>query len=252
MDFRLYARVLWRFKPIVLLGLLLALSLSLLSVVRVSSNGFKYRESELWSSTTRLSVTQQGFPWGRLYAQEPTTDGQLPAPADTGGPPITDPQRFNNLAVLYAQLTSSDQVRQVIRRDGPVRGQIIANPLVAGGDIKIQLPLIDLMAISDSPLGAMVLAQRGARGLQTYLSEEQRAGHVPKSDRVVIQQVVRPTQARVFQPRSKTMPLVIFLAVMLATVGLAFLLENVRPRKQEPQEGRDSALRKTAAERITA
>ena len=40
---------------------------------------------------------------------------------------------------------------------------------------------------------------------------------------------MRPRGAEIFQPRSKTMPIVIFLAVMFATVGLAFLLENLRP-----------------------
>ena len=36
-DFRLYARVLWRFKLLVVLGLLLAIALAMLSVVRVSA-----------------------------------------------------------------------------------------------------------------------------------------------------------------------------------------------------------------------
>ena len=251
MDFRLYAQVLWRFKLIVLLGLLLAMSLALLSVVRVSSDGFTYRQAELWSSTTRLSVTQEGFPWGRLYAAEPTGD-ELTSPGEEAarlGIPIADPQRFNNLAVLFAQLTTSDPVRRVIRRSGPIKGQLIANPLVAGGDIKIQLPLIDMMAISDSPLGAVTLAERGANALQRYLSQQQRAGKVPRADRVVIEQVVSPTPPSVFRPRSKTMPIVIFLAVMLGTVGLAFLLENVRPRQIERDERKEDDLHKAVARR---
>ena len=36
MDFRLYARVLWRFKLIVVIGFVLAVALAMLSVVRVS------------------------------------------------------------------------------------------------------------------------------------------------------------------------------------------------------------------------
>ncbi len=49
---------------------------------------------------------------------------------------------------------------------------------------------------------------------------------------------MRPRGAEIFRPRSKTMPIVIFLAVMFATVGLAFLLENLRPRARpgEPVE----------------
>ncbi len=253
MDFGLYIRVLWRFKLIVLMGLVLALSLAFLSVVRVSTNGMTYRDAELWSSTTRLSVTQNGFPWGRLYAQGQSSGDQLPTPEQEAarlGIPLVDPVRFNTLAVLYAELATSDPVRRLINRGGLVRGQLIATPLVAGGDIKIQLPLIDLTAISTSPLAAVTLAQRGANALATYLSKHQRASNVPTADRVVIEQVVRPSQANIFRPRSKTLPAVIFLAVMLATIGLAFLLENMRPRVPEYETTavvvQDSEHRRTA------
>ncbi len=244
MDFRLYTRVLWRFKLIVLMGLVLGLSLALLSSVRVSTKGFTYRQSELWSSTTRLGVTQSGFPWGRLYAQVPSAGNQVATPAQEAarlGIPVADPARFNTLAVLYAELASSDAVRRLTRRSGAAPGQLIATPLVAGGDIKIQLPLIDLTAISTSPAAAVALAQRGANALTTYLSEQERASNVPAADRVVIEQVVRPNQARIFRPRSKTMPIVILLAVMFATIGLAFLLENMRPRVRGLDETTEAA-----------
>ena len=39
-------------------------------MVRVGPDGVGYRQSEEWSSTSRLGVTQQGFPWGRLFAQD--------------------------------------------------------------------------------------------------------------------------------------------------------------------------------------
>ena len=48
MDFRLYARVLWRFKIIVVTGFVLALVLAMLSVVRKSTHGLTYRDSQFW------------------------------------------------------------------------------------------------------------------------------------------------------------------------------------------------------------
>ncbi len=54
MDFQLYARVLWRFKLLVVLGLMLAIALATLSLVSVSGDGLTYRQNELWSSTTRV------------------------------------------------------------------------------------------------------------------------------------------------------------------------------------------------------
>ena len=227
MDFRLYASVLWRFKLLVVLGLILGLTLAMLSLVRVSSDGLTYRQSELWSSTTRVGVTQTGFPWGRLFAQEESEE-----PAEFGIP-VADPNRLNNLAVLYAELAMSDPVRRLMRKQGPVRGKIIATPLVRG-DNRIMLPLIDLTAIATSPRSAIELSLRSASALGTYVRAQQGANEVPPADRVVIEQVMQPNGALIYQPRSKTMPIVVLLAVMLATTGLAFLLENLRPRRREP------------------
>ncbi len=52
MDFQLYARVLWRFKLLFLLGLMLAIALATLSLVRVSSDGLTYRQTELCTAAT--------------------------------------------------------------------------------------------------------------------------------------------------------------------------------------------------------
>jgi hypothetical protein len=222
-DFRLYARVLWRFHLLVGIGLILALSLATISFVRIGQNGVTYRETELWASTMRVLVTQTGFPEGRLYGDTPSA----PVRSNT---PLVDPARFNNLAVLYSELATSDQVHALMKRDGPVRGRIIAVPVVAGGDFKTQLPMIDLTAISTSPRRAILLAQRSASALDAYIRDEQLASNVPEADRAVIAPVVRPTAAEIFRPRSKTMPIVVFLAVMFVTLGLAFVLENLRPR----------------------
>ena len=229
MDFRLFARVLWRFRLFVACGFLLATVLAALSIIRISGDGLSYRQTELFASTARVGVTQSGFPWGRLFAQESREDNR---PQDLGIP-VADPNRLNNLAVLYAELAMSDPVRRLVREEGPVRGKVIATPLVRGEN-RIMLPLIDLTAISDSPRGAMTLASRTARALESHVREQQAANEVPPADRVVIEEVERPRQVLVYQPRSKTMPIVVFLAVMLAVSGIAFLLENVRPRGRAP------------------
>jgi hypothetical protein len=245
-DFALYLRVLWRFRLLVLLGLTLALSLAVLSVVRISGDGIAYRQTEMWSSTTRLLVTQSGFPEGRLYGQTPTL-------GDEADEPVVDPGRFNNLAVLYSELAVSDAVRGLLRRQGPIRGRVIANPVIAGGEFRVQLPMIDIVAISTTPLAAIQLATRSANALKTYIAAQQRASNVPIPDRAVIVPVVRPTQAELFQPRSKTMAIVVFLAVMFVTVGLAFLLENLRPRTvQEASPGPGNVERSLATQRRTA
>jgi hypothetical protein len=251
-DFRLYARILWRFRAIVAVGLVLAVAAAVLSVVRVGPGGVDYRQSELWASTARLGVTQQGFPWGRLFAQPPTgADGSgSSAASESDQIPIANPDRFNALAILYAELASSDQVRAIMLRDGPVRGQILATPL-RDADSGVLLPLIDLTGISDSPEGAVALTSRGVDALQSYLETEQASNDVPASDRVVLQEVTRPIEAHVFKPRSKTMAAVVFLAVALATVALVFVLENLRPRFRNADESAPAPV-SSAARRRTA
>jgi hypothetical protein len=250
-DFQLYAHVLWRFRMIVTAGLVLALALALLSMVRVSGNGISYRDSELWSSTMRLLVTQSGFPEGRLYGQELIAPGQAPdAPRQNTDPkgPVVDPARFNSLAILYAELASSDPVRRVMMRNGPFRGKIVAT---AGRDelSGTLLPLIDLAAISTSPRAAVLLTLRAADALNTFLQEQQRANDVPAADRVVVQSIVRPQAAQLFQPRSKTMPIVVFLVVMLGVLGLVFLLDNLRPPASGVRGSRENDLVDTPVRR---
>lgn len=229
MDFRLYARVLWRFKLLVAVGLVLAAALAALSVAEIRDGGVRYRQAELFSSTTRVGVTQSGFPWGRLLAEEAATG------ARRTNIPVADPNRLNTLAVLYAELAASDAVRRRLLEDGPLRGKIVATPVVVG-DSRVMLPLVDITAVAASRGGARRLAQRAAEALMMHIRAEQQANRVPEADRVVLEQIFQPRPARLFQPRSKTMPVVIFLAILLATAAAAFLLENLRPRPPEAVE----------------
>jgi hypothetical protein len=248
-DLNLYARVLRRFRLLVAFGFLLASMLAFLSIAKVTSEGLEYREQQLWSAELRLLVTQQGFPEGRLYAQRPAQPGEVTAdPGDDARVPVADPARFNTLAILYAELATSDPVRRLMTVDRGPRGLVVATPLrdeLSG----VLLPLIDIRAIADSPRGAARLARDNAKALNTFISERQRVNDVPTADRVVLQTIVEPRRVVLFQPRSKTMAMVVFLAVMFATIGLAFVLENTRPRRASiagPAELRDSEQRRTA------
>jgi hypothetical protein len=248
MDFKLYSRVLWRFKLLVALGFVIAVALAVLATVRVTPHGVTYRQSQLWSSGARLLVTQQGFPEGRLFAQTPVTVGQAPPAADSSarkGIPVADPNRFNALAILYADLATSDPVRALMSRGPSVPGQILATPL-RDDQSGTLLPLIDITAISITPQSAIALAQRNVSALKTYLEARQRANGVPEADRAVVQTLVEPKGAKLFRPRAKTMPIVVFLAVMFATIALTFILENVRPRVRKQGQPVEAELRRTA------
>ena len=69
MDLQLYFRVLWRFRFLMAIGLLAALALSALSLVSVGPSGVSYRQQEVWSSSAKLLVSQDGFPEGRSITE---------------------------------------------------------------------------------------------------------------------------------------------------------------------------------------
>ncbi len=233
MDFRLYARVIWRFRVVCAAGFALALILALFSIAKISPHGLTYRQSELWSSTTRLGVTQHGFPWGRLFAVEPSASGVL-TPTDASGKhgiPIADPNRFKDLAILYSELATTDPVLRLILRTGQIDGQIIANPVIVQ-DTQV-LPMIDVTAVSTTPAKAVSLSTRASNALERYITLQQAQNSVPTTDRAVLEPLHVSRKATVYRARSKTMAIVIFLAVMLVTIALAFVLENLRPRLRD-------------------
>jgi hypothetical protein len=240
-DLSVYLRVLWRFRLLAVAGLLLAVGLAFLSMVRISGDGFSYREKELWSSSSQLLVTQKGFPWGRATALE----NELQSQAEQFGSRFAPPERFTSLAVLYAELAMSDPVKQIMLKDGPMRGEIQAFPVATESSM---LPLVQMVATSEQPALAVSLADRATEAIRDYLMQEQEANDVPPQDRVVVQVLSQADEVELSQARSKTRPMIIFLTVMVLTLGLIFVLENLKPRirpvhQQTPEVGTSSARR---------
>lgn len=226
MDLHLYLRVVWRFRVLVLSGLLLACALATLSFVRVSTSGFSYRESEEWASEARLLVTGPELSLSSSIDQA----GDAAVDATLLGTQQAALQRYATLAVLYARLADSDTVLQIVRKGGPVNGKIQAVPVTATDKDDTALPLIDVAAFSDSPVRAYTLATREVAALQEFLASEQRADSVPPERRVSFELVKKPTPAVLVTGRSRTLPIVVFLTVLITAIGLAFVLENLRPR----------------------
>jgi hypothetical protein len=246
MDLQLYARVLWRFRLLVAAGVVVAIGLSLNSYFKIGFSGgspsLSPREAEVWRSDATIFVTQPGFPWGRIVVfeeEDPAAAGEQPTrPTDRAR--FGDPDRFADLATLYSYLAQSDAVRRIIERDGDVNGQIMAEPIASeDGD---GLPLVGISAMAESAASAQQLAQRQIAAFGKYLEQEQVRSDIPENDRVVIDVVDRPRGAELEVPRKKTEPIAIFLAVMIATLGAAFVLENVRPRMRPVAGGEGAGL----------
>jgi hypothetical protein len=217
MDLPLHLKVLWRFKFLVAIGTTLAIALAFLSVAKVSASGVTFRQEQLWADDVTLLVSPQRFPWGGSV---------LSASAD--------PATFGQLATIYANLATSDAVKQRVLKGGPV--DFAKEPMLATvvpysyqSSNSPPLPFITLEAQGATKARVMELVKREADSFLGYLHDLQSQGAIPKEQRAQVT-IVKGDQIRLLKPRSKTAPIMIFMLMMIATVGLAFMLENLRPR----------------------
>ncbi len=247
MDVANYMRVLWRFRLLAAAGMVLALLLATLSVARVAwdnSPKLTYRQSETWTSTSTLFVTQSGFPLGRSFYNR-----VAPLPNGESVSVYQDPSRFSSYAVLYANLAMSDQVKQAMLRSGPLDGIVLASVPSQPSNTAIALPIVQVSGVATTGNAAKQTARRATRALIAYVTNQQTASRIPESQRVLLRVLNKPQPAVLAKARSKTRPVATFLAIAFMVVGLIFVLENLRPqvRGRSPEAVADDELADASA-----
>jgi hypothetical protein len=229
MDLGLYARVIRRFKFLVAGGFVLALALAVFAMAKPSFAGGKptliYRTPKLFQTKASLLLTQQGFPWGRSD---------------------TNTLQFAGYVGLYSKFVNSDAVqsRLHLKKYEAVVAQPDLDTSIIGATST--LPILGIAGIAPTSSKAMELANRAARVFQRYIDQTQGAAGIPESRRVVLQMINRAPPAELAQGHKKTVPMLVFMMVMAATLGLAFILENLRPRLRVVPAS-DSAERESRA-----
>ena len=232
MDLRLHARVLWRFRFLVAVGLLAAIVLALMAFVRVTIDQgraeFAYRQPETWSSDATLFVTQSGFPWGRSVPEMEVLPANPKLFENGVVQRFAEPDRFSTLAVLYSHLASGDAVRNIILRSGPLDGDVEATALATRDNGYV--PLIRITGLAASGQRAKALTQRAILALTAYVRQQQTANAIREGERVVVSVLRRPAEPELLEGRKLTRPIVVFLLITMVTLSIAFLLESMRPR----------------------
>jgi hypothetical protein len=201
-DLRRFLSVMTRFKYLVVGGFLLACLAAFLSYVKIGPHGLSYRQQEVWISPATVLVT---------------------SPAANGPDAST-------LATIYAQYPPSNQVTQAALQMHGIRGKLQGT---AGFDTTSQTPLptLAVSGVATSRLKASILANDGVVALKAFIRKQQIEAGTRRANRPylsVLQQAI-PFTAKLLTPRSKTPPVFAFVLVLAATLGLAFLLENLRP-----------------------
>lgn len=232
MDLRLYGRVLWRFRFLMALGLNLAVILAALSYYNVSFDGgleLTPRKQEIWQAEATLFLTQPGFPAGRT--EQPLVLKRV-GDETTAVPKYSEPGRFTSLAALYARLANSDDVkRRVERHPAAARGDYRAVPTAdtTYGAVTA-LPMMSIFGSAPTPAEATSITGVATRTFVEYFREQQDAANIPTDQRLRLEVLNDAGQTVLLDPRKKTLPIVVFLAMTFAILALAFVLENARPR----------------------
>ena len=245
MDFRTITRVVTENARLLVIGGSVAIVLALLAYGTPGLDGrvptIKQRGSETWRSSTTLFITQQGFPWGRAVATyRPSNPG-----AGIPAVPVGDQDRLSTLAALYAELAESDVVRQIAARKGRLRAEIVAEPVTyqtAQFAYPQVLPLVRLTAVAPTSEGARAATQRVSDAFRRYVSSRQAAAKIPKSDRVVVDVAVRPDKPVLVTGRSTRLSIVVFVAILVALLAIAFVRDNIRRMARIEQDVYEARL----------
>jgi hypothetical protein len=145
---------------------------------------------------------------------------------------FADPARFRELAGYYAAFANSDEVQRLMASRtknsvGKVTAQGVYDPIS-----NFPLSFVKIQGVAPTAKDASTIANEGARAFKDYLTRKQIGAGIQPAQRVEVQVMNRARGASLLLGRKKTTPVVIFLTIMLAAVGLAFILENLRPRVQ--------------------
>jgi capsular polysaccharide biosynthesis protein len=231
MDLARHLKVLWRYRLIVAVGVLLGIALAILAAFHVPS--FERRGSELWSVQSDTMVTQPGFPWGRVTLP-PQATAPIPGTEESTAPrdqglEFADPGRFSSLAMLYSVLAVSDRVRERLpERVAPE--QVQAQAYDATGNGSTFLPIIRLTTQAESAEKARRLNLQAQEGLKELIEEEQRDNDIEPNQRVRLTSLNAPSRPLLLSGPSMTPSLLALMLCILGAVALAHVLEALRPR----------------------
>jgi len=230
---RLYTRVLWRFKYLMFVGFLIAVSLAVLAFARVSFVGGKPhltpRQSPIYAGQETLLITETGFPEGR--AVFPTVGQGANATSE-----YADPTRLAGLADFYSRLATSDPVLQSIPewRNSPLHRPVITAAAVTSSiDNQDALPILAIDGEGKTPEAALQLTKDAANAFKAYMDQRQAQAGIAENQRVVLTVLNVPVKAFVVRPRSKTLPLLAFMATLALFFVLSLLLDRRWPKKEK-------------------
>lgn len=136
-------------------------------------------------------------------------------------------------ANLYPRLIESDQVTAVrTKMFGPSKGRIQAaalNSFQTPTKYRASsFPMIEITATAKHANAAIKLAEHTSAAFEAWLASSQHQAGVPAAERVLVQDLVRPTKAVSSGGSKLGLPVFVGFAVLLLFAGIAIALDRLR------------------------
>jgi len=213
MDISLFLVVLWRAKWLVFAGAALAAVLAVLAYGQPSFSGghptLKPRSTEVWQSEAQLLIGQSAYPY-RQSTGEP--DGSL-----------------GSLSPVYANLANGSVMQGEIRARLGTGGTVKATEDV---DLAASsfLPFVNIIATASTSAEASRFAKGAASLFEAFVTREQIAQGVPPARRIRLSVVDSGANPKLIEGHKLSIPVLVFVAILMGTVALVLIKENVRTR----------------------
>jgi hypothetical protein len=248
-----YLQALLRFWWILALGLLVASLAAVTMQYRVDLSSLPptltERSQPTYVTAARLLVTSSEVPYLRTSISRPvdtvSPGGAAPPPAQLAQEDRPDLGILVRAANLYPLLIESDAVAALRDRlVGPQRGTVSAQAIFSVTNPNryepSTLPVMEIFAASDSPQGAIALAQGTVDAFRRYIRNQQDRANLVLRERILLEQIQKPRSVTATGGGSLGLPILVVFALLAAFATLAVLLDRIFPlRPSAPVERLD-------------
>jgi hypothetical protein len=264
-----YSAPLKRFWFLIALGAVVGVALAITSAYSVGLGvppKLTAREQPEYTAGTQLEVTSAVSPYYRSAVDVPVVSATRPSTQEEGEEEPTNlveqaeptTGTLINAANYYPFVIEGDDVKALRERmfgviEGEIQAEAVGVTITPSRYEPGRLPFIQVFATADSEKNAIDLAQNTAQAFIRYVQVEQQRNRIRPAQRLAVKQLRRPVEAFAAGGTSPSFPVLVFFAVVMVFVGLAFLLDRLIPRRaQADEEPEEQFLRPAPRDELVA
>ncbi|CAN5276053.1 hypothetical protein BH11ACT2_BH11ACT2_17030 [soil metagenome] len=228
MDIPKYLLVMWSYKWLLLVGLVLAIVAGLLAAFTLVDGRIESRAAHSYTAGATVLVSSPTQP---LYQAE------VPGQTIKQGETAATPRDLTSSAVIYAYLISGTATQEAVEAkigklaDDETITAVQRTTQPSGSEAfpgRLTLPILEVVGASSSPARAELIARTANEVFQQAVVQQQDAEKLAASDRVILTTIDSPVAVE-DQGSNPAIPvLVTAIGVFLAFIALTFVLYNVR------------------------